>query len=75
MLESQADINFVWPNILQILQLCEKLNENKSTKILVIGGNQLIRHLSNRVNGRMTKQEAIQHYNSQGVYMFIKHNR
>ena len=43
--------------------------------MLVIGGYQLIQHLMTSSDRQMSKQEAIQHYNNQGIYLFIKHNR
>ena len=60
---------------IQILQLCSKLKRNKDAKMLVIGGYQLIQHLMTNSDRQISKQEAIQYYNNQGIYLFIKHNR
>ena len=61
---------FVW----QILKLCDRLNRDDSTKILVIGSWVLLRRMN--INGRRVNyHEALKHYSKQGLYFFVKLHR
>ena len=43
--------------------------------MLLIDGYQLLQHLIINIDRKIRKQEAVQYYNNQGIYLFIKHNR